>query len=259
MKGKTLELRKKMLMLETSQERLEVLRGAFEGETAYIVAAGPSLKDYTPEYLNDVLSDKLVFSIKQSFDVLKDTVDFHFNNFVNFTNYDYGDNLHTIVPFIIWDQQHPHIIMQNNIRCDFMIPNFRNDSFPKFDSSVCAKGDFDSLLFDSQFERPWGPGTMYEMCIPTGILMGVKKFVLVGWDIGDPNMEEFDKTRCVWQEHSYDPSRVQFGKFEMTKEEILLVADSTKNLFYWLKDKGIKLEMTSKINPGYTGIPRIEL
>ena len=78
MKSKTLELRKKMLMLETSQERLEVLRGAFEGETAYIVAAGPSLKDYTPEYLNDVLSDKLVFSIKQSFDVLKDTVDFHF-------------------------------------------------------------------------------------------------------------------------------------------------------------------------------------
>ena len=60
MKSKTLELRKKMLMLETSQERLEVLRGAFEGETAYIVAAGPSLKDYTPEYLNDVLSDKLV-------------------------------------------------------------------------------------------------------------------------------------------------------------------------------------------------------
>ena len=45
----------------------------------------------------------------------------------------------------------------------------------------------------------------------------------------------------------------------MTKEEILLVAQSTKGLYYWLKDKGIELEMTSKINPGYEGIPRVEL
>ena len=65
---KTFELRKKMLMLDTSQERLEVLRDAFVGETAYIVAAGPSLKDYTPDFLNEKLKDKLVFSIKQSFD-----------------------------------------------------------------------------------------------------------------------------------------------------------------------------------------------
>ena len=101
---------------------------------------------------------------------------------------------------------------------------------------------------------------MYEMAIPLGILMGVKKFVLIGWDIGTIDHKGMDNNGHVWDHHSYNEDRLLGGtQFKMSREEITYVSESTKSLYYWLKEKGIELEMTSNSNPGYKNIPRINL
>ena len=52
---------------ESVPERIESLKDRYHGETCYIVSAGPSLKNYEPEYLRSKLENKLVFTIKQSY------------------------------------------------------------------------------------------------------------------------------------------------------------------------------------------------
>ena len=47
MKNKTIELLDKMKNIEYMDERLDVLKDSFKGETVYVIAAGPSLNDYS--------------------------------------------------------------------------------------------------------------------------------------------------------------------------------------------------------------------
>ena len=53
MNSNTKELRQKMLTLDYSEERVDVLKDKYIGETVYIVAAGPSLNNYKHDYKNN--------------------------------------------------------------------------------------------------------------------------------------------------------------------------------------------------------------
>ena len=262
MNSNTKELRQKMLTLDYSEERVDVLKDKYIGETVYIVAAGPSLNNYEHDYLRNFLSDKLTFSIKQSQAILGDVTDVHFQNFCNYSNYNFDGNESTISAWSVFLQNHPEILLQNNIRCDFMMPIFRNTRTDenKMEDTVAEKGDFQSLLFEKSFERPWGPGLMYEMCIPLAIHMGVKKIVTVGWDIGDVSLYE-DDSKSVYQNHFYgDPNQNQIQlQAKMSKRETISVTKSTKQLYEWLSSLNIEFEMVSDTNPGYEKIPRVEL
>ena len=45
----------------------------------------------------------------------------------------------------------------------------------------------------------------------------------------------------------------------MSHKELKSVINSTKGLYYWLKEKQVELEIVSDSNPAYEGIPRINL
>ena len=114
MKLQTGKLKEKLLRLEDSQERLKVLKNMYEGETAYIVAAGPSLNNYSKEYLKEFMKNKLCMPIKQSYTFLKEVSDFHLLNFCNFSPYDWSGNK-SIVTWGIFEQFHPKLIFENNL------------------------------------------------------------------------------------------------------------------------------------------------
>ena len=114
MNKKTFELKEKMLQLEDISDRLEVMKDWYNGETCYIVSAGPSLKDIEINYLKSKLEDKLVISIKQAFNLLKGIADFHVLNFTNFEPYDYTDSKDTITVWEVFEQYHPQMILENN-------------------------------------------------------------------------------------------------------------------------------------------------
>ena len=256
MKSKIYDIRREMNSLESSEDRIKCLKDTFIGETMYIVAAGPSLKTIDNNYLINFLKDKLTVSIKQSYDVIKEITDIHLLNFCNLSTYS-QINEHAITGWTVWDPNQINWIVQN-CRCDFICDVFRNNN--DMSKSVAGVGDWDALLFDKQYSRPWGPGLMYEMAIPLGILMGVKKFVLIGWDIGTIDHKEMDNSSHVWDYHSYDENRILGGtQFKMSREEILLTVNSTKSLYYWLKEKNTELEIVSDTNPGYKNIPRIKI
>jgi hypothetical protein len=273
MKSITSKLRQQVQSLENAEERLQQLKGKYEGETVYIIAGGPSLRNYTPEYLNKFLSDKLVFSIKQSYEILKEVTDFHILNFTNFKPYNWAGNK-SIVTWAIFEQYHPEMIFKNNLAYDLMIPIFRNSPATgggqgpdKMSYSVAERGDFDTLRLDDPetgFNQPWAPGIMYEVCIPLAIYLGCKKIITVGWDIGDinsfPNGTE-DDTQEVFQDHFYGEqhNEIVYAKTPMTPREITSVAKSTEGMYKWLKDQGIEWEIVSDRNPGYKVIPRVEL
>ena len=257
MKNKIFEIRKKLLMLDTHEGRLDCLKNSFNGETVYIVAAGPSLNEHSPEKLKDFLSDKLTFSIKQSYDLLGDISDIHIQNFCNYKQYDYDLNDRTICPWLVFDQNHPSQILQSGIRCDFMLPIFRNNG--DMGTTIAEQEDYSSMLLENSYQRPWGPGCMYELAIPLAIYMGCKNIVTIGWDIGDLiNYEK--KKKNIFQNHFYEgQSKVEFMPVGMSYREIDSVAKSTKGLYYFLKEKGISFKIASTINPAYEGIERIKL
>lgn len=276
MRPQTKELKEQLLHLEDAQDRLNVLKDQYKGETAYVIAAGPSLNNYSHEFLKEFMKDKLCMPIKQTYKVFKDVADFHLLNFCNFSPYDWSNNK-SIVTWIIFEQFHPQMIFQNNLNVDLMIPIVRNNHLTggamgndpnKLAYSLCEKLDWDHMRLDDPeygINQPWGPGIMYEAAIPLAMYLGCKKIVTVGWDIGDLNSFEndlSDESQRVTQEHFYGSegkNKIVYAPQKMGPREILSVSKSSESLYYWLKEKEIDWEIVSDRNPSYKGIPRTEL
>ena len=70
--------------------------------------------------------NKLVFTIKQSYLLLKEICDFHILNFTNFEPYQWLDE--TIVAWEVFEQYHPQMILENGFNVDVMFPVIRNYS-----------------------------------------------------------------------------------------------------------------------------------
>ena len=70
-------IRTKLQSYETIEERLNFLKGMFEGDTAYLISCGPTLTQHDKEILNKKLKKKLVLCAKQSLNYFNDICDFH--------------------------------------------------------------------------------------------------------------------------------------------------------------------------------------
>jgi hypothetical protein len=256
-KNITRSVKQDLQKYESVPERIESLKDRYHGETCYIVSAGPSLKNYEPEYLKSKLENKLVFTIKQSYLLLKEICDFHILNFTNFEPYQWLDE--TIVAWEVFEQYHPQMILENGFNVDVMFPVIRNHG--TMDNTQAARLDFDDFTMDKTYDRAWGPGLMYEMAIPLAMFLGCKEIITVGWDIGDISKFSGDnQNEEQWQDHFYEgKSNIQYAPTSMTKQEVELVTESVSFVHKWLKEKGIDFKICSDRNPADKSIPRVEL
>ena len=269
--NKTKTIKNNMLSLDDSFERLQLLKDKYKDKTAYIITCGPSLKNYNLDKLKVFLKDKFVIGVKQSYDILEDIIDIHLLNFCNYKNYKYKNIENTIISWIVYMQDQPYYILQNNIPCDFMMPLCRNHA--GHENTIAAKGDFENLLIDNSFARPWGSGIMYESALPIALYCGVKNIITIGWDIG--SIEEKDKGKDkIKYDHFYaegkDGEKTSYdgvnvikapigGSSGMSFNETKMVIDSTKGLYEFLQSINVNLNIVSDINPAYENIPRIEI
>ena len=253
----TSDLNKSLQSIGFVDERLKLLANKYEGETAYILAAGPSLNNHSINELKDKLKDKLVFCIKQPYYNFKDICDFLFLNFTNLSPFNFNPD--TIVSWAYWFENHPEAIQKNQWKADLLYPVFRNSG--EYNTSVAHVGDYDNIKFTSQIERPWGPGLMYELAIPTAIHLGCKKIVTIGWDIGDINEWEDhnnpDERHFI--EHFYPDNTTIWEKFKIDAEEIKLVANSVEKMYDYLATQGIDFTLISDRNPASSRVPRMNL
>ena len=260
MKQKTIELQKQIQQSEYVHERLELLKNQYEGETAYILAAGPSLNNYSMNQLKKVLGDKLVFCIKQPYHNLKDITDFLFLNFTNLSPYQFQQQ--TIVSWAFWFENHPQVIAEQGWKADLLFPIFRNQNIDnKISQSIAYQGDFENISLEKSLQRPWGPGLMYELAIPMALHLGCKKIVTIGWDIGDINLwsNSEDENERHFVEHFYSSETPMYDKFKMDAEEVKLITKSVTDLNDYLKSVGVDFKIISDRNPADQSIPRIEL
>ena len=257
-------LRNKMLQYEDIPDRLKILKDAYKEETCYIVSAGPSLKNYPPEYLKEKLEKKLIICVKQAYNVLQEIADFHVLNLTNFQPYNYI-NENNIVVWEVFEQFHPEMILQNNLKCELMLPvtgNHNPDIITRINESQAGKLSFDNFTLDKTLDRMYGPGIMYETVIHLALYLGVNKIITLGWDIGDVNKFKGDNLReDVWQDHFYEDTseKMAYAPTPMNFHEVNTVVNSTEYLNKWLQSKGVEFNIISDTNPSHKSIKRVKL
>ncbi len=248
---------------DESHDRVKYLKDKYKGETAYILASGPSFKEIPQEILQEKLKDKLVISIKQTFNDVPNLVDYHLLNFCNLTKYEYP-NPNTIVGWTVWDNNQPNIIAQN-FPVDFILGTYKlNDGSPNIENSVAFNLDqIDLLDMNTELSRPWGPGTMYEIAIPLALYLGCTEIITIGWDLFGSSIDRYKNDKeALTQPHCYDNNSLVFKETDtaITKKEIIGTINSTESLYKWLQLKSINLKIVDPIgnNPAYKKIKRIK-
>lgn len=249
---------------EDIPDRVNALKDSYKGEDCYIVTAGPSLKNYSEEYLKEKLDGKLVIGIKQALNMLKGVADFHVLNFTNFEPYNYSDSPETLVVWEIFEQYHPQMIFQNNLKVDLMLPvtgNHERDIVQRINASQAGQNSFDDWTLDKTLYRMYGPGLMYEVAIHLAVHLGVKSITTIGWDIGD--VSKFNGNNLyedVWQDHYYEgDSNIKYAKTPMNFHEVNTVVNSVEPLSKWLKSRGIDFTLISDRNPASKEVRRSSL
>ena len=117
----TYDIKNKMLQYEDIPDRLKTLKDAYKGETCYIATVGPSIKNYSEDYLRDKLKDKLIITVKQAYNIFRELSDFQVLSLANFSPYKYHSD-DTIVVWEVFEQYHPQLILDNNLKCELMLP-----------------------------------------------------------------------------------------------------------------------------------------
>jgi hypothetical protein len=250
MKEQTIQLKNAFKYKDSVEERLQSLKDKYKDETAYIVTCGPSLAKHDLNLLKSKLKDKLVICIKQAQNILE--TDFHLLNTYNLSDYNWNSN-----SIVFWSLSKSYAneqlqrIIDIKANIDLYIPML-NPPFIDYSQTVQATNNFeDFYMMEKNTEVKFGIGMMYEMAIPLILLLGCKKVVAIGWDLGDP------KDSSTKWDHFY---KNEVNKITRPANgEIAEKLKSTDKLYDWFIDKGIDFKIISDesfISPKF---PRITL
>ncbi len=229
-------------------KKMALLKDAYAGETAYVLTCGPSINAFWDDRVRAFLKDKLVMAVKQTYDLGPEVCDFHILNSWNYMPYTYAEPR----PIVIGERA-PKDPETPGMNPDLMfsVPDPSN-----FEQRLATSWHWDEWLFDRTYDRPWGPGVMYELCFPMLVHLGVKEIVTLGWDLGEKNvatMEHFFREEPTGS----NKSDGILNKPRIRPYEVGDIAKSTKSLYYWLRSKGIYLYVVSDRSLVDDIVPRI--
>ncbi|WP_158683334.1 hypothetical protein [Pseudoalteromonas sp. T1lg24] len=242
----TNKIKKELRQKKDLQSKVDFLKNSYSGEDCIILTCGPSLADYWNAELEMYLKDKLVISVKQTFNLAPSIVDFHILNSWNYEKYEYGN----YSPIVISErnEKDPETA---GLHADLL---FNVPSPSDFWSRLATTYEFDNYTFDKILDRPWGPGVMHELVFYLCVHLGVKNIVAFGWDLGVKN----SKSMPHFFDVKKDPSNLK-NKPGIIPEEVDDIANSTAALYYWLRAKGIGLAIVSEQSLVADCIPRLNL
>ncbi len=253
----------------SAEDKIKLLEGKYAGETAYLLACGPSLSEYTALELHELLSDKLVICVKQALDYVEGITDYLLLNTWNFRRYDLADPK----PIVIKEHgpTDPPVFMDSDIELVVPRPSGR-------DQQLALSRKFDDYTFDRQIERPWGPGVLYEIGFYLALHMGVKSMVTLGWDVGvrnSPQMPHFYDTTSPETAKIIKAARaiedmgernrmlheagVVYNRPRIIPEEVDDCAAVSGDWYDWLTAKGVDLKIVSTQSLASDRIPRTRL
>jgi len=246
------------------EERLELLKNKYKGETAYLISCGPSLTKHDQSILKDKLKDKLVICAKQSLNYLNDICDYHLVSTYNFQPYEY-QNPHTIKSWQLtasnMENELNRIINQYKHEIDLYFPVI-SGPWITLEGSTAYTRNFDNWKqLGTHTQVMWGPGILYESGFPLCYHLGVKKIVTLGWDIGNLDRYNNNDRDPNWiEQHSVDlySKEVGMGKGP-SYTELKNTIDCTKEMYDWFQKESIEVNIISEINPADSRFNRITL
>ena len=239
-------LKQEIQAFSSNKKKVELLKDKYKGEDCYILTCGPSLKNYSPDFLREKLKGKLVFAVKQAYNYTPEIVDFHFFNVNNFEVYEYNKSK----PVVITNSAENELACIHHIwsnKQDYDIFTFIEDD-KNFSKSICKSLNFEDYTFDKKMNRPWGPGMMTELVIYTAEHLGVKNIYTIGWDLEEPGSTKSN--------HFYKDKSLIRPADPMKQEEITLNIEMTKHLQQWLQTKGINLFVANDNSHVHKSVPR---
>lgn len=257
-KQKTKNLKKEIKRLNSLEEKLALLENSYDGETCYILNCGPSLSKNKASELKDKLKDKLVFSVKQAKDYAPGITDFHFFNCANTPVPDNG----FIPEHYRYEDEEPIVVASSNYDLGTRWHKFqKQDIFFKVpirtkinNEFLCLTKQFENYIISNNVARPCGPGIMYETVIYMAVHLGVKKIVVLGWDLLNQ-----DPKKAKDYKHFYDDEQQLFNKGDVLPWEVSITCKASEDLYKWLKSKDIELELCSEESQLYKQIPRVKI
>ena len=262
-----MELKSKILQYENANDRVDAIKGIFQGETVYIVTPGPSLTTHNQEELIKKLQGKVVLACKQAYNYVKEVTTFHLMSAYGYQPYDYL-NESTIVHWQLTamniEGELHRIRNEWKHKADILVPCYSTPWVDMFNTTAFSRR-FNQFETYSEGKIIWGPGIMYESGIPLAMHLGAKKIVTIGWDIGD--LSKFKKQSGFklgddnWRKEHADTlynEGVHAGAgpdYRELKETI----DSTKEMYDYFLEKEIDFRILSNSNPADARFKRITL
>lgn len=257
-KKETPDIKRHLNTLGSIEERILYLKDIYKGETAYYVTAGPSLGTHDKKKLNDFLSDKLVCSVKHSYDYVGECVDFHLLNTWNHKKTKYVTDNTIVVYALAKSYFKEHLEFASMHPMDIFVP-VSNPPFTMQHQTTAATREFDNLFsFRHGVEIKWGPGLTYELAFPIPLLLGCKKIITIGWDIGDPYAKWDSSQHFVSDESSKEVYDDEKGT-QPQDGELIEAIESTKEFYDWSVKRGIDIKIVSDRNPADKRFERITL
>lgn len=254
---------------KSAHAKLKALEGSAKGETCYILASGPSLKEYSPGQLEEMLDGKLVMALKQAFEYAPTVVDFLILNSWNFQKYEYSRRH----PLVVREEgpSDPPVFGGEDVKLNVV-------SVDDISTQLARKKNFDDYLFSKQIERPWGPGVLYEVGFYLAVHLGASRIVTLGWDVGvksSPVMPHFyetadpTRTRLLAKSKAISDIRernrflhdngILYNKPRIIPEEVDICAGVSGDWYRWLEGLGIPLQVVSTQSMVAPEIPRVRL
>lgn len=284
MHSNTRSLKNRLATVVSDSERLRLLKDAYKGEECFILTAGPSLSALDHQKLREVAKEKLVICVKQTYDVMEELCDFHLINSDNYQVYNFSEN----------DQIIKMKVVQENSRQK--TPRYKPDVVLKIDQTQAGHRErslahtkrFEDHLIEPDTKRPWGPGIMYELGIYLPVLLGCSKITVLGWDMGSRNTDRIERfyekkglfTKLVSYLENEQPRingyrlffrnllaeklfflnpKAVLNKPLPTKQEAIFISESTPQMYEWLQNSNIELQIISDRSLLAESIPRVTL
>jgi hypothetical protein len=255
-------IRTQLQSYDSIEERLNFLKGMFDGDTAYLVTCGPSLTTHDQKILREKLKDKLVICAKQSLNYLNDICDIHLVSTYNFQPYDYKNDA-TIKSFQLTgcnmeDELH-RITQKWNHELDLYFPVI-SGPWITLEGSTAYTRKFDNWKqLGSDTQVMWGPGILYESGFPMCYLLGVKRIVTIGWDIGDISRYNGQDRDPNWiEQHATELYEAGVGKGP-SYTELKNTIECTSAMYDWFEKENIKVQILSDTNPADERFERITI
>ena len=245
---------KRSLQNKSLEEQMSFLQNLYKGEDCYILSCGPSLVDYDKEKLSKFLKNKLVFSVKQAYDLFSSVTDFHFFNCSNLPKrenpfappYQHSNSI-SVSSSNYKEYERWSALQVSDVFFKIPIRTEINNEF------LVRTGEIDNYLIKNNLTRPCGPGIMYETVLFMALHLGVKSITCIGWDLTKDKVNESN------YEHFYGSTQNLMNRGDILDWEIKETREFSKVFYEWCKNNHIELNLASDQSSLFEGIPRIKL